>query len=526
MGSLLRRIILLSLGIGFGLALSTLLSSRADAFEVDQLRAESMVGQPLQLQLRVNDLTDADQLRVRVAGTADYARYGLERPLWADQLQFDLQPDAAGPVLVRIRGDHRPTETLLPLVLEFAWPGRLRLQQLRFQLGAVMPVETAVPAPVEPVRAAAPLTVIPAQTESITVATGDTLLQLAQRWSHSDLTLEQRARLLFDANPRAFIADDPNRLRRGARFYWPEPGQPVPSQEDARRWLAEPSFMADAERTLEAPVATAASASATVRMMVVAEEESGLSDADLMASGRAEDLQQRLQSLRSQRANLLEQSRALEDQARALDQRLRITDERLAALEQQLTVAPDPIEVSFAPVPETVALNLMTPETQPVSSPEPAVPRLSGHTLFAWFMVVVVALFLILMNLFERLRRRPAAASSAVEAASTAPAIVPEPAPSAVQPRAAPVPVEQPVEPVAAVIAPAPRVAPTLGDDEDEYDFMTDAQAQAQQTRLDLAQAYIDMDQKGSARQLLEVVLSQGTTTQREQARCLLEQLS
>lgn len=66
-----------------------------------------------------------------------------------------------------------------------------------------------------------------------------------------------------------------------------------------------------------------------------------------------------------------------------------------------------------------------------------------------------------------------------------------------------------------------------LGDaDEPEYDFLTDNEAAAFQTRLDLAMAYLDMDEVSAARALLERVLEGGTSEQRRQASALLVTLA
>ncbi|NWB89968.1 FimV/HubP family polar landmark protein [Pseudomonas agarici] len=74
-------------------------------------------------------------------------------------------------------------------------------------------------------------------------------------------------------------------------------------------------------------------------------------------------------------------------------------------------------------------------------------------------------------------------------------------------------------------------VAPTstvdkaaLGNDEPEFDFLSGADEAA--TKLDLAQAYIDMDDKDGARDILAEVLSEGSEVQKNQAREMLNRLT
>ena len=63
-------------------------------------------------------------------------------------------------------------------------------------------------------------------------------------------------------------------------------------------------------------------------------------------------------------------------------------------------------------------------------------------------------------------------------------------------------------------------------DPDEEYDFLSDAESAALQTRLDLAQAYIDMQETELAKELLRAVVARGNATQRSQADALLTSLA
>ena len=62
-------------------------------------------------------------------------------------------------------------------------------------------------------------------------------------------------------------------------------------------------------------------------------------------------------------------------------------------------------------------------------------------------------------------------------------------------------------------------------EDEGEYDFLNDSESEAFQTRLDLAQAYLDMNEVDAARQLLVRVVEGGTSEQRARAKALIDEL-
>ncbi len=63
-----------------------------------------------------------------------------------------------------------------------------------------------------------------------------------------------------------------------------------------------------------------------------------------------------------------------------------------------------------------------------------------------------------------------------------------------------------------------------LGDDEPEFDFLSGTDEAA--TKLDLAQAYIDMDDKDGARDILAEVMSEGSEAQKSEAREMLQRLA
>jgi len=60
-------------------------------------------------------------------------------------------------------------------------------------------------------------------------------------------------------------------------------------------------------------------------------------------------------------------------------------------------------------------------------------------------------------------------------------------------------------------------------DEDDEFDFLAETDENA--TKLDLARAYIEMGDMEGARDILNEVISEGSDSQRDDARQLLERV-
>lgn len=83
-------------------------------------------------------------------------------------------------------------------------------------------------------------------------------------------------------------------------------------------------------------------------------------------------------------------------------------------------------------------------------------------------------------------------------------------------------PAPKPAATTAAAPAPAAAATADLGMD-DEFDFLADTDENA--TKLDLARAYIDMGDMEGARDILQEVLTEGSSTQKDEAKGLLAQV-
>lgn len=411
----------------------------------------------------------------------------------------------------------------------------------------VIPADATRPAP--PVRRSAVTASVPPAPAAVggrtlIVQRGDTLSTLAETWD-SNLDLAQRQQLIHAENPRAFIDGNINRLRAGARLKLPAlDAAPLSSPAVARDWLRK--ALAGEPASLSQPAQVAASQAADgkggaragedseVTLTLVAPGHGDKGRAVGEAAGGAGDGQalktrESLAAAEATRSRLLAERKALAEKLRGLteqaagqDARLKVLDERLAALDQQAKAGADRQDVKEA----------MATAARKQSG---------GWSLESWIWVAFGLLILLLLLV----RRRAEPSADAGTGPAVRPVEEPGPEPEASAPETvAPVPVLVEPEPFVAeppvmAAAPAPVVEPVFQpapqapeswpeqepDEDDEYDFLTDSEAEAHQTRLDLAQAYIDMNEAQPARELLNMVHEGGTAEQRRQAAELLRSL-
>lgn len=146
--------------------------------------------------------------------------------------------------------------------------------------------------------------------------------------------------------------------------------------------------------------------------------------------------------------------------------------------------------------------------------------------MWSW---VAGALLLVLWLLWRMRRQQGAEASSgeaeAVEpsAPAMAASVAASAAPAAVTDLPAAADLARPTAESEAWLA---RAAESVFDPEEEYDFLVDADSEAHQTRLDLALAYLDMQENEPARALLQQVLAGGNDSQRQRAQEILGRLA
>ena len=111
------------------LALVILLSSEVWALGLGDIRLESALGEPLRAEIELLSATpdELDNLTVALAAADTFARYGLDRPFFLQDIQFQIiRSGRADGNVVQLRSQSAMAEPFLTFLVEATWSrGRL-----------------------------------------------------------------------------------------------------------------------------------------------------------------------------------------------------------------------------------------------------------------------------------------------------------------------------------------------------------------------------------------------------------------
>lgn len=369
---------------GVVFAVSTLHASVVSALGLGEIELQSGLNQPLQAEIVLTNLGDLNQqqIAVKLAAKDDFARAGVERIYFLNDLTFTVQFDGSGNGVIKVSSKNLVREPYLDFVLEARWPeGRLlREYTLLVDLPtfsetavaaptpaltrqaalAATPVKARVPAPA-PSAAALPAAA-PLSGEVIT-RKNDTLWGIARRARPAGASMQQAMMAIYRDNPHAFERQNINGLNRGQILRLPsaeqfnalskqqaiqavamqneawKSGSAAPLQasettveQDAQPVVAEQSYMKLSNATHSESSSSGASA--------------GVDDSAGESAGDATDIEAMRSELvlaqetldRTSRENAELDSRLdeLEKQVDTLDKLVALKDSQLAALQSRL----------------------------------------------------------------------------------------------------------------------------------------------------------------------------------------------
>jgi len=209
--------------VRYSLAFALLLSSQAFALGLGEIRTDSALNEPFRAEIELLSASPEEvaDLKVMLASEQTFARYGLDRPFFLTEIQFQVfRTGRADGNVIRITSPTPVTEPFITFLIEATWPsGRL----LREYTVLLDPPTFAPPAAQQP----APAVTAP------------------QRSQPTD-----SGRIERTPEPRAVPEPAPSRPPvRSAPVETPAPAQPAPAQPAAE----EPSTPSVPTRT-EAPV--------------------------------------------------------------------------------------------------------------------------------------------------------------------------------------------------------------------------------------------------------------------------------
>ncbi|MEM8816818.1 MAG: FimV/HubP family polar landmark protein [Pseudomonadota bacterium] len=272
--------------VRFSLAFTLLLSSQAFALGLGEIRIDSALNEPLRAEIELLSASPEEvaDLKITLASEATFSRYGLDRPFFLSEIQFQIfRTGRADGNVIRVSSPSPITEPFITFLIEATWPSGRLLREYTLLLDpptfappaasqpapAVVapqrsqtsdsaqierqpiPRATPQPEPARPPVRSAPVSPAPADPAPATpapatpapapeperavddapfattpggdhvVQRGETLWGLAARMRpDSRLTMNQTMLAIFEANPAAF-GGNINILRAGASLRMP-----------------------------------------------------------------------------------------------------------------------------------------------------------------------------------------------------------------------------------------------------------------------------------------------------------------
>lgn len=442
------RNLLLTLASG-----SALYSGMVPALGLGGITLHSALNQPLEADielLQMGDLESGD-IRVRLASEADFARSGVERLFFLNDLRFTPLLRGSRNV-IRVVSTKPVREPYLNFVIEVARPSGQLLREYTVLLdppsSSAYSAVAAAPVAAPPRQAARPVQIeaaqaLPAATrgQRYQVQRGDSLWLIAQRLRATGSQLSQQALMqgLYGLNPEAFVGGNRDRLTLGATLLLPDAAAPVEQP------VAVPSVASG--DTVPASVSPAPA--------VLDEAQSVSSPAPAVDAQVAQRVEQELALRAAENRQLQASMLALQAQLQALQEQMQAKDQQLALLRADLASSTAVPALAPSVSAETAVPAVEESVVSPPASVQ-AVPAEAGR--WRWLLGGAGLLLGALASLAWWRRGRRQAAPAVAAAVPTHQVERP------VDTRAAPlpeVPVQAPAVPVAARPA-APAVADAL----------------------------------------------------------------
>ncbi|MBH2032150.1 MAG: peptidoglycan-binding protein LysM, partial [Pseudomonadales bacterium] len=325
------RTLLLTLASG-----SVLYSGLVPALGLGAITLHSALNQPLEAEIELLQMggLDSDDIRVRLASDADFARSGVDRLFFLNDLRFT--PLLRGNRhVIRVVSSKPVQEPYLNFIIEVARPNGQLLREYTVLLdppsSSAYSAVAAAPV-VQRSRAnmtrpvAAPVVDLPPATQGqrYTVQRGDSLWLIAQRLREAGSSLSQAVLMeaLYGLNPQAFLGGDKNRLSLGADLLLLDAAATV------ARVAAAPVAATDTQSGAPVSAPDIAQAAAPAR------DETQLR-IDQELAQRAEENRQ----LQASMLILQAQLQALQEQMQAKDQQLELLRADLASVDQAVAPA-------------------------------------------------------------------------------------------------------------------------------------------------------------------------------------------
>ena len=229
------------------------------ALSLGAATVQSSLGQGLRAEVDVSTATDAeaDSLTAEIASGQAYAAGNMDFSPALKDLKISIQRRTSGNLVIRIAGDLPVNEPVLQVLLDVRWstgkmvrsftlfidppavPEKTKTESESGSIVGATPAAVLVPEKIPPVVPSVPAETTVAKADvavsapasesqasgkaavtqrSIVIQKGDTAGRIAARLRTENRTPEQLMLALLQANPDAFVAQNINRLKAGAKL--------------------------------------------------------------------------------------------------------------------------------------------------------------------------------------------------------------------------------------------------------------------------------------------------------------------
>lgn len=407
-------------------ALALAVSSWTHAVETHDLQAQSVLGQPLQAQLKLSDISpqQAAGLRVRIASDERYQAASLQRAAELANADIQVHVRDGNAAVVEITTTEPIHVPVLNVLLDLTWPTGQLNPQFAIQLDAPTTGAATASATID-----APVTVV----------RGDTLSQLMITHRYGIGTMAQRLIATQRGNPKAFIRNNVNWVRAGAHLRMPDRAAILAiDAQEAQRLVNAQMADFDAYRRALAERAQAAKDSSDRKQGQIENAVSGGAQAQAgdrlaLTNGQATEQDAQLAAQKTQAAaqgrqrELVENIKALKDLSASLSDRADTpaqegsNDQAAAAVSQPAAAARDTATDSPSTTNTATAAN--TP-TVTGTLPGQAEPQWITQMKSKPWLMPALGILLLLLALWVWVRRsqapKPAESSALNEAAEVA----------------------------------------------------------------------------------------------------------
>jgi FimV-like protein len=231
------------------------LAAQALALQVNQPILFSRIGEPLQLEFLVTDVSEAEEnsLKINLADILVYQSTQIKRVAGLNDIKFEFTKQSVGQYKVKVIGAQPISEEHADLIVDFDWASGRRFINIGLNLQAPpasttataaapasdpqteQPVTSPAPPASQPEQAAIAPTPISEQTtppaaastdkdsavgqsmaSQVQIHQGDTAGKLLQGLATREISLDQLLLAMLRNNPDAFVTSNVNRLKAGA----------------------------------------------------------------------------------------------------------------------------------------------------------------------------------------------------------------------------------------------------------------------------------------------------------------------